>query len=228
MEQKKNIFDLLTKMSNPAWTLEKYLWDTYIKHLFETKDQIGISIIGPTDSGKTTLFDIVRQEDNAAKEKGKGTPNQGRQLLRKTIQIGNKSIEIKETKDYDGSITSTNNYKSLFRGVDIIMFVFDMEKFLSNPKGEMSYREQVASMLKMTCLEGEKHAKEKRIFVIGSRKDKLRANKYTEKTFKELFNGYLTEQKLEEVRLFPFTALNLLDKKATGDFLEQQIYQYAR
>ena len=64
--------------------------------------------------------------------------------------------------------------------------------------------------------------------MIGSRKDKLRAYKYTEKTFKELFYKYLTEQKMEEVRLFPFSTLNLLDKKSTGEFLEQQIYQYAR
>ncbi len=228
MEQ-KDLVNFLIKMSNPAVALEKYLWDTFIKNLFESKDRIGISIIGPTDCGKTTLFDIIRQEDNATKEGGRGTSDQGRTLLRKTIQVGNKSIEIKETKDYDGSITSTNNYKSLFRGVDIIIFIFDMEQFISNPRAEeMSYRAQFASMLKMACLDGEKYVKDKRIFVIGSRKDKLRARKYTERTFKDMYYRYLTEQGLEQVRLFPFMALNLLDKQSVREFLEQEIYQYAK
>ena len=203
------------------------IWEYFLKRLFEKKTSIGISIVGPSQSGKTMLFDIIRNEHNAIKdnEDGLGTPVIGRTLPKITIPFGEKSLVIKNTKDFDGNLGSTKNYKSLIKGADIVLFVFDMDQFLNSKTGE-GYQQQVAAMLGGLNL----HIKEKPVYFIGSRKDKLKMHKLTPGMFLKRFKVFLKDEGLEEMgNLYGFEALQL-DKnpEKVKEFLEDKIYRYAK
>ncbi len=226
-----DFLDIVNRMAMPTGMLEKLVWDYFLENLFKSKSSIKISIVGPTLCGKTTLFDIIREENNVKKEAGRGTPASGRELKSKTVRIGEKELVIKETRDYDGNLSSTTNYKKLFQGADVILFLFDIEQFIRNAvnSDSISYQNQVASMLKIFCVDGAKHVKKQRAFIIGTHKDKLNNYNLSPRAFKEtLFYPFLTNENLEEVRFFPFEALNLLSIKTTRNFLEANIYRYAK
>lgn len=207
--------------------LSDFLWEFFLKRLFEKKASIGISIVGPAHSGKTTLFDIIRDEHNAIEDNkdGRGTPTQGRTLPKITIPFGEKSLVIKDTKDYDGRIAATKNYRPLFKGADIVLFVFNMDEFLNSKPGK-GYQQQIAAMLG----ELNKQIKNKPVYFIGSRKDKLKTHKKTPGMFEKQFRDFLKDEGLEEMgNLYGFEALQL-DKNTeeVKKFLEDKIYRYAK
>lgn len=221
------IFNLIKEVLPIPRELSDLLWEYFLKRLFEKKTSIGISIVGPSQSGKTTLFDIIRDEQNAKEDNkdGRGTPAVGRTLPKITIPFGEKSLVIKDTKDYDGKITATQNYKPLFKGADIVLFVFDMDEFLNSEPGK-GYQQLVAAMLG----ELKKQIKNKPMYFIGSRKDMLKTHKMTPGMFEKRFTAFLKDEGLEEMgHLYGFEALQL-DKNTNKvkEFLEDKIYRYAK
>lgn len=223
--------DFIKMMSIPSDLIKKWVWDSYVDELFKSNVSIKLSIVGPRLSGKTTMFDIIRDEDNVKEENGRGTSAAGHALKRKTVKIGEKDLVIKDTFDYDGELSSTKNYARLFRGADVILYLFDIEKFIDNRIGynNIHYQEQVASMLRIFCIDGAKHIKKQRAYIIGTRKDKLKNFSLSPRKFKEeYFFPFLKKEDLEEVTYFPFEALNLKSVSATRSFLEKNIYRFAK
>lgn len=221
------VFEIIKMALSIPGELSELVWEYFLKLLFEKKTSIGISIVGPSQSGKTTLFDIIRNEHNAIEDNkdGLGTTNKGRTLPKITIPLGEKSLVIKDTKDYDGEISSTKNYKDLFKGADIVLFVFDMDQFLNSKTGK-DYQQQIAAMLGGLNL----HIKKKPVYFIGSRKDKLKTHKMTPGMFLKRFKAFLKDEGLEEMgNLYGFEALQL-DKypEKVKEFLEDKIYRYAK
>ena len=221
------VFNIIkTALSIPG-ELSELVWEYFLKRLFEKKTSIGISIVGPALSGKTTLFDIIRNEHNAIEDNkdGRGTPPRGRTLPKITIPFGEKSLVIKDTTDYDGRLSATKNYKPLFKGADIVLFVFNMDEFLNSKPGQ-GYQQQVAAMLG----ELNKQIKKKPVYFIGSMKDKLKMHRMTSGAFEKRFMAFLKDEGLEEMgNLYGFEALQL-DKypEKVKEFLEDKIYRYAK
>lgn len=162
-------------------------WDEYLESLFSSKRRIGISIIGMQRAGKTLLYDKIREEDRSKN----GSTSIVETLDSKIINIGNKEIELKPTKDITGDKEGMCHFEELYNSCDIMIVVFDIYNFLYDKEYRLDFAQRMKAIL-------TKNKKIKRqIILLGSHLDKV----------KELQENQILKRILEYATNEKYTAL---------------------
>ena len=179
-----------------------------------------------TGSGKTTLFDAIRNE-NRANEEG-ATDAVGVKLPEKVLEkkLGDKTIVISETTDYDGDRTSASNFKNLFKDSDIIIFVFNAFEFEENKIDDygLSYRDKFIAKLNAALKSFPKKEDKKFVLLLGSHKDKIESA--PDKLKKQIYT-LMRESKMEIPKgRFKIVFGNLTDSEWTQKFIYENIFKY--
>lgn len=193
-----------------------------IKDIFNSKSRINMAVVGMSGAGKTTLFDAIRNENRA---KHGETGMDGDKLLEKELKIGEKTIVISETVDYDGNPSAATNYESLFKKSDIIIFVFDAseyEKNIVDGKGQ-SYRERFIGQLN-NAYYSSKQKERKVVLLLGSHKDKMGSKPDGMK--KDILS--LMQKNDIDTRYFKLVFGNITNKLWVKHFMNDNIFKYAK
>jgi len=211
---------------NPLIEVSEFFYEVFLKDLFRSKVRIKLSVIGMTESGKTTLFDAIRNE-NRANEEG-ATDAVGVKLPEKVLEkkLGDKTIVISETTDYDGDRTSASNFKNLFKDSDIIIFVFNAFEFEENKidYDGLSYRDKFIAKLNAALKSFPKKEDKKFVLLLGSHKDKIESA--PDKLKKQIYT-LMRESKMEIPKgRFKIVFGNLTDSEWTQKFIYENIFKY--
>ena len=161
------MFGKLNISYNPFKRVSEFLYEVLSRPI-----RIKLSVIGMTGSGKTTLFDAIRNE-NRANEEG-ATDNVGVKLPEKVLEmkINDKTIKISETTDYDGDRTAARNFKNLIKDSDIIVFVFNAIEFENNTVNkddERTYQDLFIAKLNAALKSFPKKEDKKFVLLLGSK-----------------------------------------------------------
>ena len=211
---------------NPLIEVSEFFYEVFLKDLFRSKVRIKLSVIGMTESGKTTLFDAIRDE-NRANEEG-ATDAVGVKLPEKVLEkkLGDKTIVISETTDYDGDRTSASNFKNLFKDSDIIIFVFNAFEFEENKIDDagLSYRDKFIAKLNAALKSFPKKEDKKFVLLLGSHKDKIES---APDKLKKQIDTLMRESKMEIPKgRFKIVFGNLTDSEWTQKFIYENIFKY--
>lgn len=211
---------------NILYEVPEFFYEVFLKDLFRSKVRINLAVIGMTESGKTTLFDAIRNE-NRANEEG-ATDAVGVKLPEKVLEkkLGDKTIVISETTDYDGDRASASNFKNLFKDSDIIIFVFDALKFEENKidVDGLSYRDKFIAKLNAALKSFPKKEDKKFVLLLGSHKDKIESA--PGKLKKQIYT-LMRESKMEIPKgRFKIVFGNLTDSEWTQKFIYENIFKY--
>ncbi|MBD3592309.1 ADP-ribosylation factor-like protein [Bacteroides sp. GM023] len=164
---KDEIINIARFFGFPYFDLFYFLWKKYIENLLNTQKRIGISIIGMSESGKTYLYDKIREEDRCKE----GTTAFSEKLKAKIIKIEDKEIELQPTIDISGDSKGMEYFEELYENCDIMIVTFDIYKFLSNE----DYRRDFAQRIKAVLTRKEK--KKRKIILLGSHLDQIEKTK---------------------------------------------------
>lgn len=211
---------------NIIYEVPEFFYEVFLKDLFRSKVRINLAVIGMTGSGKTTLFDAIRNE-NRANEEG-ATDAVGVKLPEKVLEkkLGDKTIVISETTDYDGDRASASNFKNLFKDSDIIIFVFDALKFEENKidVDGLFYRDKFIAKLNAALKSFPKKEDKKFVLLLGSHKDKIESA--PDKLKKQIYT-LMRESKMEIPKgRFKIVFGNLTDSEWTQKFIYENIFKY--
>lgn len=212
---------------NILYEVPEVFYEVFLKDLFRSKLRINLAVIGMTESGKTTLFDAIRNE-NRANEEG-ATDAVGVKLPEKVLEkkLGDKTIVISETTDYDGDRTSASNFKNLFKDSDIIIFVFnafEFEKNTVNKDDERTYQGKFIAKLNAALKSFPKKEDKKFVLLLGSHKDKIESA--PDKLKKQIYT-LMRENKMEIPKgRFKIVFGNLTDSEWTQKFIYENIFKY--
>jgi hypothetical protein len=180
---------------------------------FTDKEKTGLAIFGMQGSGKTTIFNYLRNE-NA----GPGTTirtlnefeykldNGKTRLIKKGVDIGGAEEYIK--KNYAPMLLDTN--------YDVYFFVFNSFKYLNDSAEQRNINARIEFIQK-------KNLNNKKIFLIGSHFDKFKIDepkvvrseiisKVKDKVYNSLFN--------EDLLL-----MDLTDKRTLKEFFNQKAFK---
>lgn len=188
------------------------------------KSRINLAIVGMSGAGKTTLFDAIRNEKRAALGE---TGREGDKLPEMEVKVGEKTITISETKDYDGNPSSTTHYKELFKKKDIIIFIFDAEEYEKNVVAEdgRSYQNRFIGQLNGAYLQSIKKER-KVVFLLGSHKDKMQWK--PNKLKKHIYTLMQKEDMEKAMGYFKIVFGNLTNKVWVNNFINENIFKYAK
>lgn len=188
------------------------------------KSRINLAIVGMSGAGKTTLFDAIRNEKRA--ELGE-TGREGDKLPEMEVKVGEKTITISETTDYDGNPSATMHYKELFKKSDIIIFIFDAAEYETNVDGEdgRSYRDRFIGQLNGAYLQSMKKER-KVVFLLGSHKDEMQSK--PNKLKKQIYALMQKEDMEKAMGYFKIVFGNLTNKVWVKNFINDNIFKYAK
>lgn len=168
-----------------------YLVKWLYEEIFPNKERTGLAIFGMQESGKTTIFNHLRNENQ-----GPGTTvrtlnefeykldNGKTRLIKKGVDIGGGEEYIK--KNY-APMLSDSNY-------DVYFFVFNSFKYLNELTEELNVNARIKFIQ-------EKNINKKKIYLIGSYFDEFKEGeseirkkiktKVTDKPYNDLFDEHL-------------------------------------
>lgn len=193
-----------------------FLFADAIKDIFKNKARINMAVVGMSGAGKTTLFDIIRNENRA---KLGETGMDGDKLPEMELKIGEKTIVISETVDYDGNPSAALNYETLFKKSDIIIFVFDASEYEKNE----SYQGRFIGQLNNAYISSKKKER-KVVLLLGSHKDKMESKPKGMK--KDILS--LMQKNDMDTRYFKLVFGNLTNKTWVKQFMNDNIFKYTK
>lgn len=212
---------------NILYEVSEVFYEVFLKDLFRSMVRIKLSVIGMTGSGKTTLFDAIRNE-NRANEEG-GTDAVGVKLPEKVLEMkmNDKTIKISETTDYDGDRAAASNFKNLIKDSDIIIFVFNAIEFENNTVNEddeLTYQDKFIAKLNAALKSFPKKEDKKFVLLLGSHKDKIES---APDMLKKQIYTLMRKNKMEIPKgRFKIVFGNLTDSEWTQKFIYENIFKY--
>lgn len=189
-----------------------YLVGWLYSEIFPDKDRTGLAIFGMEESGKTTIFNYLRNENKVGatsvrelNEFEYKLDNGKTRLIKKGVDIGGGTEYIKA---YYAPMLSDSNY-------DVCFFVFNSFKYLTEQKEQLNINARIKFIK-------EKNVKNKKIILIGSHFDKFNideskvrseiTSKVKDKDYVSLFSEHLV-------------LMNLTDKRMLKEFFNKKAFK---
>lgn len=181
-------------------------------NLFPDKKRTGIAILGMIASGKTTIFNFLRNENiNVGTSKREMDefeyvlPNGKKRIIKKSVDIGGGDEYVKG--EY-ASMLSSDEY-------DVYFFVFNSFEYLNN----LNYQRNVNGRLLFIY---NKKNSNKKIILIGSYRDKFKIS-----TTKVIEDIKLVIENKQYSSLFNenFMVMDLTDKSALKTFFNNSVFK---
>ena len=189
-----------------------YLVGWLYSEIFPDKDRTGLAIFGMEESGKTTIFNYLRNENmvgaTSVRELNEfeyKLENGKTRLIKKGVDIGGGTEYIKA---YYAPMLSDNNY-------DVYFFVFNSFKYLTEQTEQLNINARIKFIK-------EKNIENKKIILIGSHFDKFKideskvrseiTSKVKDKDYVSLFSEHLV-------------LMNLTDKRILKEFFNKKAFK---
>ncbi|SFO71060.1 GTPase SAR1 family protein [Algoriphagus ornithinivorans] len=157
--------------------------------------EIRLAILGPSSSGKTTLFHYLTE--GKILKNPDPTSLTGEKIKEKIIEQDNKRIKLLSTEDIPGSESSIMAYcENLIIKSDFIFFIFNCYLFQIDEKYCLTTKAFIDFVFR--------HNNNKRVILIGSHVDKLHNQQDSEnsrrKDTENIINILLPEFEIDKIR----------------------------
>lgn len=130
------------------------------------KNELGMAVLGESQSGKTLWYDFLCHTDFA------GEQTTEREIKKITLSFGlGRTVHLKKGKDINGDKSYMFSYKQMVENNDVILFFNSIEQYIHNK----NYRRDVNQRLDFIFQNAKN--KSKRIYIIWSYADKLSQRK---------------------------------------------------
>ncbi|MEI5983666.1 hypothetical protein VJ786_01990 [Sphingobacterium sp. PU5-4] len=184
--------------------------------IFNKQNKIKLSVLGMESSGKTLFL----QQLNSALKGGVASGISDYDEF--VINLGkDKDLLVRAGKDIPGSNAFVNEYEKLCQEGDVIVYLFDISKYLNEE--DLDYRRQCNSRLELIYDYGSQYQKLKNITIIGSHIDVC--NK-SEREAKKILYSQLQDKTyfklLENLHL-----VNITDKRVVKGLIKPIFERYA-